>query len=90
MNFILSSTPNLASIQALQILSMWEPIESLTSVGPRVDAQGGGALIAAAIAQASILKLDVAAEFVHSRAELKNIPDDVKFKAQMVSKPRPS
>jgi hypothetical protein len=85
MNFILSSTPNLASIQALQILSMWEPIESLTSVGQRMEVQGGGALIAAAIAHASTLKLDSAAEFVHSHSEPKDIPEDVKFKATMVS-----
>lgn len=82
MNFVLSSTPNLASIQALHILSTWEPIESLTSAGQRIEVQGGGALIAAAIAHASTLKLDVAAEF---RSESKDIPEDVNFKAKMVS-----
>ena len=86
MNFILSSTPNLASIQALHILSTWEPIESLTSAGQRAEVQCGGALIAAAIAHASTLRLDVAAEFVRSRSEVKDIPEDVKFKAKMVSK----
>jgi hypothetical protein len=83
MSFILSSTPNLASIQALHILSTWEPIESLTSTGERMKVQNGGALIAAAIAHASVLRLDAAAEFVHSHS---NVSDDVKFKARMVSR----
>ena len=86
MSFVLSSTPNLASIQALHILSTWEPIESLTSAGQRIEAQNGGALIAAAIAQASVLKLDAAAEFVHSCSELGDVPEDVRFKARMVSR----
>ncbi|KAF9648168.1 hypothetical protein BDM02DRAFT_2341770 [Thelephora ganbajun] len=84
MNFILSSTPNLASIQALHILSTWEPIESLTSVGQRMGAQNGGALIAATIAHASILRLDAAAEFVYCHPESNGLPEDVKFKAKMV------
>jgi hypothetical protein len=83
MSFILSSTPNLASIQALHILSTWEPIESLTSTGQRMEVQNGGALIAAAIAHASVLRLDAAAEFVHSHPD---VSSDVKFKAKMVSR----
>lgn len=86
MSFVLSSTPNLASIQALHILSTWEPIESLTSAGHRLEVQDGGALIAAAIAHASALKLDVAAEFVHSCSESKDVPEHVAFKAKMVSR----
>ena len=86
MNFILSSTPNLASIQALHILSTWEPIESLTSAGQHMEVQNGGALIAAAIAQASTLGLDAAAEFVHSCSESREVSEDVKFKAKMVSR----
>lgn len=86
MSFILSSTPNLASIQALHILSTWEPIESLTSAGQRMEVQNGGALIAAAIAHASILRLDAAAEFAHSCPESKDVPEDVRFKAKMVSR----
>jgi len=85
MSFILSSTPNLASIQALHILSTWEPIESLTSAGQRMEVQNSNALIAAAIAHASTLRLDVAAEFVRSHSESKDVPEDVKFKAKMVS-----
>ena len=88
MNFVLSSTPNLASIQALQILSTWEPIESLSTAGQRVEVQSGGALVSAAIAHASTLKVDAAAEFVHSCSESNDIPEDVKFKAKMVSKVR--
>ena len=88
MNFVLSPTPSLASIQALHILSTWEPIESLTSVGQRMEVQGGGALISAAIAHASTLKLDVVAELVHSCSDSKDIPEDVKFKAKMVSQAR--
>ena len=86
MSFILSSTPNLASIQALHILSTWEPIESLTSAGQRMEVQNGGALIAAAIAHASVLRLDATAEFVHSCSESKDVPEDVRFKANMVSR----
>lgn len=85
MSFILSSTPNLASIQALHILSTWEPIESLTSAGQRMEVQGGGALIVSAIAHASMLRLDVAADSVYSRSEPKDVPEDVRFKAKMVS-----
>ena len=85
MSFILSSTPNMASIQALHILSTWEPIESLTSVGQRVEVQNGGALIAAAIAHASTLRLDAAAEFVRLHSGSKDVPEDVNFKARMVS-----
>ena len=86
MNFILSSTPNLASIQALHILSTWEPIESLTSTGQRMEVQNGGALIASAIAQASTLRLDTVAEFFQSHSESKSMSEDVKFKAKMVSR----
>lgn len=86
MNFILSSAPNLASIQALHILSTWEPIESITSAGQRMEVQNGGALIASAIAHASTLGLDAAAEFVHSHSESKDVPGDVRFKAKMVSR----
>jgi hypothetical protein len=85
MSFILTSTPNLASIQALHILSTWEPIESLTSAGQRMEVQNAGALIASAIAHASTLRLDAAAEFVHSCPESKDVPQDVRFKARMVS-----
>lgn len=85
MSFILSSTPNMASIQALHILSTWEPIESLTSAGQRMEVQNGGALIAAAIAHASTLRLDAAAEFVRSHSRPKDVSEDVKFKARMVS-----
>ena len=50
-----------------------------------MEVQNGGALIAAAIAHASFLRLDAAAEFVDSHPELKETPEDVKFKAKMVS-----
>jgi hypothetical protein len=43
MSFILSSTPNLAFIQALHILSTWETIESLTSTGERMEVRRWGA-----------------------------------------------
>lgn len=86
MSFVLSSTPNLASIQALHILSTWEPIESLTSAGQRMEVQNGGALIAAAIAHALVLRLDAAAEFVHSCSESRDVPEDMKFRAKMVSR----
>ena len=32
-----------------------------------------------------ILRLDVAVEFVHSHSESKDVPEDVRFKAKMVS-----
>ena len=86
MTFILSSTPNLASIQALHILSTWQPIESWTSPGQQMEVQNGGALIAAAIAHALNLRLDTAAEFSHSHPESEDIHEDVRFKAKMVSK----
>lgn len=50
-----------------------------------MEVQNGGALIATAIAHALILRLDVAAEFVRSHSESKDVPEDVKFKAKMVS-----
>jgi len=87
MSFILSSTTNLASIQALHILSTWEPIDdSLTSTGQRTEVQSGRALTAAAIAHASTLRLDAAAEFVHFHSRLKDVTEDVRFKAKIVSR----
>lgn len=50
-----------------------------------MEVQGGGALMAAAIAHASTLRLDAAAQFVHSHPDPKDVPEDVKFKAKMVS-----
>lgn len=84
MSFILSSASNPASIQALHILSTWEPIESLTSAEHPAGAQNGGALIAAAIAHALTLRLDAAAEFVHSRSKSEDVHEDVRFKAKIV------
>lgn len=51
-----------------------------------MEAQNGGGLIAAAIAHASTLRLDAAARFVHSRADTKDVAEDVKLKAKMVSR----
>ena len=86
MSFILSSTPNLTSIQVLHILLAWEPIESLTSAGQRMEVQNSGAFIAAAIAHASIPRPDVAAGLVHPCSESKDVSEGVRFKGKMVSR----
>jgi len=50
-----------------------------------MEVQNGGMLIAAAVAHASILRLDVAAGFVASHSGAKDTLEAVKFKAKTVS-----
>ena len=49
-----------------------------------MEVQNGGALIAAAIAHALTLRLDVAEEIAHSHSGSKDVPEGVRFKARMV------
>ena len=51
-----------------------------------MEVQNGSALIATAIAHASILRLDAAAEFLHPCSGSKDVSEDVRFKAKMVSR----